>query len=823
MYGACFVSSKTRKVLGLDEIDHLVAGMCQTPFGREQLRGDLLGEVSAEQFAARQEQAEQARSWAGLEVRPDFAGVVDVREVLDLVAKDGTLTALDVVQIGKAIDAMGRIKAYVESRRDELAALVQIAQGLLDDRPFAARIATSFDDEGYITDQASPELLARRNRVRTLRKEAQGILDDQVRAFADEGVLQEKNFTVRHDRYVLPVKAEFQRKVEGIVHDASQTGQTVFIEPRAMLEVGNRITVAQALVKEEEHRILVEYTQEVRARREMLLGALGVTGALEALYVRGRFAHATAAVRPRVDDQAALHLPGARHPQLLYTRRVEPGSVVPQDIDLGGKQALVISGPNAGGKTVALKATGIGAVLARQGLLLPAGEDATVPPYAAVLAAVGDEQDLSQDLSTFSGHLAALSDIVDQTRTHIARGPVLVLLDELCAGTAPEQGAALAQSILETLVDLGATVVATTHYERLKTLAVAEETSPRFRNAKVGTDPETGRPTFTLIMDSMGASNAFDAARRHGLPDDIIARAEALMDPTGQQMQGLLEQLHTLVDKAEREQQEAARERARLREKRLALTERIDALHQEQTALRKGEAREVLKDLDRARKAIAAAIEQARTADAKTLNELSHELKDKEQDLQDIERGDDEAALGEPLTAVQRGQKVVAASMPQVVLEVLQIDGDNITLGKGALTMKVSLSQLRKPVGPQRGRAEPPTRRAAKKRAPKKRGPKKKVESAGPAKESPRNKDNTLDVRGHRVGEALSKVEGFLDKMVVEREARAYIIHGHGTGALKKAVRQLLTESHYVDAHDAAPAEAGGDGCTVVQLFNPRG
>lgn len=837
------VSARARKDLGFDEAIAIIAGLCRTPFGRDAVGDDLFPEQHAE-LRLRLRAAMEAKAAVQRLVAPDFAGLREVRHIIEASGKGIVLAATDILDVAKTIDAIGRLKDVMEAQDDDAPELVRLAEMLADERRFSRRVLRSFDDVPSLVDDASPELAVRRQRVRVLRQEAQERLVELVRDYDDLGVLRDRNFTIRNDRYVLPVKSEYQGKVDGIVHDASQTHQTVFIEPRALLALGNRIKIARAEVIEEEQRILAEMSEEIAELQERLAADLRIAGVIEAAFARGAFAAAVDGVDVDVVQVIGaggtrrppiVSLRGARHPLLAWLRTTaiaagRPGSkVTPNDLRLDGARCLVISGPNAGGKTVALKTTGLICLLARAGIPVPVEQGSVIPAFAGVSVSIGDEQNLQGGFSSFSGHLAGIKSTIDDVDADVARGPALVLLDELMSGTDPSQGAALAQAVLEDLVgsDRPVSVVVTTHYDRLKALALAEAESPhaggrRFRNACVTTDRD-GRPTFVLVLDEVGTSNAFDAARRFGMKEATIERALALLAPEQKELHALLrslaEQRQSLagrVHDAEAERSRFAAETARL-EKKLV---EIDA---ERSRLRQEGKRAFLDELNAARQTVKQAIAQSQTKDSRVLNQASQSLKKLDDELRaDLLQQQDKHELSSSLLAPHRvnvGDTVELASMPGVRLVVEGVDGDEVSLARGAVRTRAHRSQIRAAATVAESKQEEKLR--------KKSGGSRSALSlslsssaATPAGPDPRTSDTSLDVRGQRAEEAIELLEAFLDKLLRQGRHTGYVLHGHGGGSLKKSVRQYLSQSRYVARHGAGGIDDGGDAWTVIEL-NP--
>jgi DNA mismatch repair protein MutS2 len=817
--------SRAARDLGFLEVQGILSSLCFSPYGREALEQDIFPS-SMDALITRLEESLEGRAAVERKVAPDFGSLKDVRPILEAIPKGVVLGAPEILDVAKTLDGLARLHDVITFQRDEAPRLVELAEDIDDDRRFVKRVQRSFDESGQLTDDASPALAQLRGKVRALRAEAQEKLQTLIVELDDAGTLRDRNFTLRNDRYVVPVKSEYQGRVDGIVHDASQTGQTVFIEPRALLQIGNRIKIARSEVIEEENRILQDLTLEVGEHGPRLTHDLARAARIEAAFARGTFAARIDGRRPLLEAATKTSrwmLYRARHPLLAWMRDAAlrrgdaHGPIIDNDVGFGAQRALIVSGPNAGGKTVALKTFGLIAILARAGIPVPCDEDSVVPLCAAVLATVGDEQSLGEGLSSFSGHLVALRGILDELEQSVARGPVLVLLDELLSGTDPSQGASLAQSLLEHLVDKGAYVVATTHYERLKALALIDEIEAeggkriaRFRNASVALEPGTGRPTFRLVLDQAGTSNAMEAARRYGLPDDVIGRAERLQAPDERDLQQMIAALAERQGALERRLSEASEEKAKFEIESRRLEKKLADVEREAARLRREGAKAFLDELKEARRLVAEAIEATKgPADARTLNRMSHDLQLEEQRAR-AQMEPPAAQRSELLrpASVKAGDVVEVTTMPGSRLTVLEVSGDEAVVGRGSMRMRAALDTLRAPGSD--ADAETKRNRAS-------RGS---VGSQVPPAlgTEPKTTDNSLDVRGQRVDEALEVLEPFLDRLLRQGRSRAYILHGHGSGALKKAVRAALQASRYVERSGAADPDEGGDGVTVAHL-----
>jgi len=664
----------------------------------------------------------------------------------------------------------------------------------LDD--LADELGAAIDPDGTLVDHASADLKRLRIETANLRSRLVRRLEEMVQKKAE--LLSDSFYTIREGRYVLPVRTDAHEKIHGIVHGTSQSGATVFVEPRALIGQSNRLKMAQGEMEREEARILGLLTDQVR---EQLPAARAAVDALDQADLRNasaRFGRDTGGHLLHLHAEARIHLRRARHPLLL----LDGVDVVPNDVELASGQGLVLSGPNAGGKTVALKILGLAALMARAGLPVPADEGSECGFFSQILTDVGDEQSLEKNLSTFSAHVTNLSSILG------CAGPrTLVLLDELAGGTDPEEGAALACAVLEALCDCGAAVGTTTHYEPLKALALRDD---RFRNASVGFDVGRLEPTFELSMDVPGVSSALAVAARFGIPDSVVSAARSVLPEQSRTFDELVRRL---------EEQRQALEAARsdVEEERRSLGQERDRLAQELSSMRTSEA----KTLSREGERLLAAVGQAR----EDVRAVRKRLREREVDDAEIHR------LG---TAVDSAHTLAQSAKEQARPEPAAdgegaVDASQLTVGStvyiprlrshAKVVAPAQKGKVRVAAGPMKMTVEISELRMPEEREP---GPQSKASAEMPSAESRsqvRTTANTLDLRGLRVDEALGMMESFVDRLYGASEPVAYIVHGLGTGALRNAVRESLArDATYVQHVRPGLREEGGDGVTVVEL-----
>lgn len=730
-------------------------------------------------------------------------GAFDVRAQIAHAARGGVLDIGTLERLDATIAVALEVREEVLGRDEMAPALAErletgVAPPVL--AGLAGVLERALDGRGGLLDTASPELADLRRRLTSARRDAADVLRRVAGRLG--GHLQEQFTTERGGRPVLAVKASSRSAVPGIVHDTSATGHTLFIEPIEVVEANNRLREVEAMEAAEVERIVVELSRRTAAVAAALTSAIGALAAHDLALAGARLSYEWRGCM--VQDAAAPRLDGARHPLL------DPVRAVPIDLELDGISALVISGPNTGGKTVALKTLGILSACAQCGLRVPA-RAAHLPVFGEILVDIGDEQSIARNLSTFSAHVRRLAQIIDHA------GPrTLVLLDEIAAGTDPDEGGPLAQAILERLMDAGARVVVTTHLGSLKEWAVGR---PGAANAAVAIDPHTLQPRYAIVPGTYGASHALDIAESLGLPDAVIVAARAAMTPQRRQADALLRA-------AEKSQVQAEGELAAARAERQAAALAVreaDALRREleaeimRTRARRDAERDAVRaeaqrDLEAASAELAALrneIREARRAEARrqaadATGAPSRAARARDRSLgaaADAERRA-RARLAGP--APRPGSTVVALG-DAVRDPVLGFRGVVVALEGDVAIVQGDAARVRVPAGrlEREGVRRPPT------------------DAEAPRTErrpATRPAASQVDVRGRRAADACALVRDAVDAAAVAGLARVLVIHGHGTGALRAAVRSELARHPLVDQVIPAPPNEGGDGATYAVL-----
>jgi DNA mismatch repair protein MutS2 len=728
----------------------------------------------------------QARQAMGAAGPPPFDVIPDIRPVLDRARVPGAvLDGAELVQIIPVLEARPRLAAYGRGV-DEVAPAIALLTDALPHAPeLRDALRRALDDEGAVTDQASSRLGQLRRGIRDRRRR---IVTELERMLHTVDAVADHFVTVRHGRYVIPVRADARTRVRGIVHDRSQSGQTVFVEPETVIEANNDLVEMARAEEGEVHRVLAALTDRVRERVDRLMALVDAVGELDWIFCRAHLAERMRATAPVMDPRGSVDLRAARHPLLLAQSWEDPSrAVVPVDLELSRQRPLLlVTGPNAGGKTIALKTLALCALLAQVGCHLPVAEGSRLPVFDGVFAIVGDDQSVAHHLSTFSAFVKQVREIVET----VDEGS-LVLLDELGAGTDPDEGAALAQAILEELEARGAFVMATTHLEPLKAFA---NTHPGARNASVEFDTATLTPTFRLLYDRPGQSYALTIASRFGLAAELVARAHAHRSAQAVRMSELLERLDA--------QSRSEAERAIALERREGEVEaRLEAAQQAE-ANAETRARTIVERARREASALVADIRRALAGEWERLKTGERTRRSVEQSRQRVAQA---AVRLAPVTAAEpegpASDLVVGAS---VVAEHLGIRGELVALTGATATVRSGHITLRVPIQALRVVTAPASV------TPARRGGTSVPEKSGVASE--------LHLIGRTTDEARDLVEHYLDDAFVAGLPKVRVVHGKGTGALRKTVRDLLASHPLVESFREGEPSEGGAGATVAAL-----
>jgi DNA mismatch repair protein MutS2 len=728
-----------------------------------------------------------------LDSQPDITlgGTHDVRPLVEAAQRRATLPPPELLDVRDTLVAARNLHRALSRQDSQFPRLARLADGIQPCPDIIAEIGRCLDERGGIRDDASPELARIRREVRIAHDRLQDKLQSIIQSPRNAPFLQEQLITQREGRYVIPLKADFKGRIRGIVHDVSASGATVFIEPLSIVELNNTWRELQLEEQQEVDRILAHLSSQVAETADEIEQTVETLAELDLAFAKAKYADAINATAPQlISNQSGrqhptIRLAGARHPLL------DPQTVVPIDVVLDEEtRVLVITGPNTGGKTVSLKTVGLLTLMAQAGLHLPADPGSTLSPFKTIYADIGDEQSIEQNLSTFSSHLTNILSFLDQVDERS-----LVLLDELGAGTDPAEGAALARTLLDHFHDRGATTFVATHYPELKIYA---QLTPGVRNACVEFDPETLSPTYKLTIGLPGRSNAFAIAQRLGLPQKMVDTARQMVSPKDLRTEDMLADIHRLRIQAAQARDEANEARTAAEGLTRELRERLGEIDQERQEV----------------------IEQAREEAAAELETLRAEVRDLRHRLQ---------AAAAPLETVAEVEKDVEALEDELLepeeLEPLLVpdvsphpirSGDAVwvrPLNAKGCVLEIDDGEAEVQVGRARtrvGRADLELLAATpllEETAAHSHG----IRSA-------RSPGERIEVRGYTVEDALEQVDRHLDAAFRAGLPWVRIIHGKGSGALRRAVRDLLADHPLVGSYEPGGEREGGEGVTIAKL-----
>ena len=727
---------------------------------------------------------------------PSFYGMTNVTNALRRAEAGGVLNLAELLSVAATLRAIRSVSDWRKKSESVKTALDYRFETLQPNKFIEDRISMTVVSEEEVADTASVALAAIRRKIRAASLRVREQLDKMIRSQTYQKYLQEAIVTQRGGRYVVPVKAEFRNEVKGLIHDSSGSGATVFIEPIGVVEANNEIRVLRSDEKDEIDRILTELSREIGEFADGIIQSYRAAVELNLIFAKGQLAYKMKATVPKLNQEGRIAIKSARHPL------IDKNKVVPTDLYLGSDfDALIVTGPNTGGKTVSLKTAGLLNAMAQYGFLIPAHESSIVCHFDEYLVDIGDEQSIEQSLSTFSGHMKRISGILD-----LAGHATLTLLDELGAGTDPAEGAALAVSILEQLRRQGSLLMATTHYAELKVYALE---TPGVVNASCEFNVETLMPTYKLSVGVPGKSNAFLISAKLGIPQEIIDAARNHMSNDDKRLDSVLSQLDDLKVQLKDAQAEAEQARYEAEHALESAEKKRDDL------IKKGE-----EELENARRQAHDLMQQVQNEAYSLTDELRRIQKDEKTSAaqravraREIARRDTETLLKKtdakpqpvkefvPLKEVQIGQEVVIADLGQTATVTARPDRSGmVEVRAGIMKTKVPLTNLRAPDKMEKRKPAEPRR------------------STRVQLDKSRKTSMELNLLGYTVDEALNEVDKFLDSGMLRGQSTLYIIHGNGTGALRTAIQKHLRTHKAVKSFRLGRYGEGESGVTVVEL-----
>ena len=781
------IQEKTFTTLEYDKILSILKQHLASEVGHE-FAEKLRPATSLKEAETLQEQTWEAESIYTRTGRTPVSGFPDVREMVGRMHASLFLSTRELLAIAQAMRAAREAKEVLQSG-DENSLLCNLANRLTSHRSVEEEVARCILGEDEISDNASPELGRIRRQIKIVGERVREKLNGMLKSQTTQKYLQEAVITIRNGRYVLPVKAEYRSQVPGLVHDQSSSGATLFIEPSAVVELGNENKRLFLEEKIEIERILSGLTAMIAPFADEIHISCNVMGALDVIFARAIMARDQRAVRPKLNEAGCVRIIRGRHPLIAKDR------VVPVDIWLGETfRTLIITGPNTGGKTVTLKTVGLFTLMAMSGMFIPAQEGTELSTFERVFADIGDEQSIEQSLSTFSSHMTNTVRILSE-----ADGRSLVLLDELGAGTDPVEGAALAQAILESLYERNTLTVATTHYSEIKAFALMHA---GMQNASMEFDVDRLCPTYRLFIGIPGKSNAFEISRRLGLSDAVIDRAQDFLQKKDVAFETVLSEAEQARRTAENDKEAIYKTRIETEKIKTELEKEKKKLEDEKTLLRqkaREDARRMVQETRQDMEKLIAGLRSIENIDQKQLERAVQTSRDAMRKTEErlYEQAVQRDTAGEAPAKVHPGERVKLITLGQEATVLKPADGKGeVLVQAGVMKLSIPLADIR-PVE----QKKKPQQTAAK------------VSLA-----VDRGSALSIDLRGSMVDDACLELDRFIDNALITGVHEFYVVHGKGTGALRSGVQQYLKNHPRVKTYRIGAYGEGDAGVTVVTL-----
>lgn len=748
--------------------------------------------TSYEEVILLQKETDEAAHVLRLKGHAPLSGIYNINMHIKRAQIGGTLNPSEFVQVASTIHAGRSIKRFIEELMEDNGLEIPILAGKVDEiavmTPLEHDIKNAIDEGGEVLDSASPELRSIRQQKRRNETRIKEKLESLIRGKNAQKMLSDAIITIRNERYVIPVKQEYRSHYRGIVHDQSSSGQTLFIEPQAVVDLNNDLRELHVKENREIERILIDLSVKVAESADDLLILVKILESLDFIFAKARFGKAMKATRPRINDEGRIELFKARHPL------IPPEDVVANDIALGTEYStIVITGPNTGGKTITLKTVGLLTLMGQAGLHIPASEGSELTVFQEVFADIGDEQSIEQSLSTFSSHMVNIVDILKHVNHES-----LVLFDELGAGTDPQEGTALAISILDDVYSRGARVIATTHYPELKAYAYNRE---GVINASVEFNVETLRPTYRLLIGVPGRSNAFEISKRLGLSEDVITRAKSLIDTESNDVENMIasleksrreaekdyEDAHFYLKNAEQLHQELQKQMVEFHERKRDMYEEAEQKAAEIVEKAKAESEEVISSLRKMRLESGAQVKEHELIEARRRLDTA---------VPELDKGPGKLKSSKQKRELKAGDEVMITTFGRKGTLLEKTSQNEWLVQAGILKMKVAEKNMEFIKSEQKPEPKP----------------------LATVKGRDYHVGIELDIRGERYEDALLEVEKYIDDALLANYSRVSIIHGKGTGALRTGVTEYLKQHRAVKRIRLGEAGEGGSGVTVVEF-----
>ncbi|RDU36251.1 endonuclease MutS2 [Neobacillus piezotolerans] len=784
------MQERTLKVLEFFKVREQLMGHAASPLGRDKI-SRLIPSSDFEEVQRLQEETDEAATALRLKGNVPLSGIHDIRAHIKRAEIGGTLSPAELVQIASTISASRQIKRFIENLHEDrtnVPHLLDYTNRIIPLAELEQAIKMAIDESGEVLDTASDALRALRQQLRSNESRVREKLESMIRSSSAQKMLSDAIITIRNDRFVIPVKQEYRGHYGGIIHDQSSSGQTLFIEPQSIVQLNNQVQEIRVKEQLEIERILSELSAKAAEYSAELRVISDVLGELDFIFAKARYSRTIKGSKPTMNNEGRIALYKARHPLIPMDE------VVPNDIMLGKEYTtIVITGPNTGGKTVTLKTVGLCTLMAQSGLQIPALDGSELAVFNAVYADIGDEQSIEQSLSTFSSHMVNIVDILNNADYNS-----FVLFDELGAGTDPQEGAALAISILDEVYKRGARVIATTHYPELKAYGYNRE---GVMNASVEFDIETLSPTYRLLLGVPGRSNAFEISRRLGLNERVIENAKSQVSEDSSQIDNMISKLESSRRDAEIELAEAHELRKQAEKLHADLQKQLIEFYEQRDTMMEKAAEKAGKLVEKAAEEAEEIIGDLRRMRLEKNAEIKeHELIDARQRLAGaapkVKKTEKPGAKKAALHAFSPGDEVKVITFDQKGILLEKTSNNEWQVQIGILKMKVAEKDLEYINTPKQ----------------------KEVKPMAIVRGRDAHVSLELDLRGERYEDALFKVEKYIDDALLAGYPRVSIIHGKGTGALRQGVQEYLRNHRSVKKIRFGDAGEGGTGVTIAEF-----
>ncbi|MFD1171359.1 endonuclease MutS2 [Oceanobacillus picturae] len=780
------MNERILRVLEFDKIIDQLKDHAATSLGKR-LAVQTKPSVVMEEVIQRQKETDEASQIVRLNAEMPLGGISDIRASIKRSVIGGSLGTDECLDVANTIYGGRQVKDFVGKLEETYPILEELVEQITPLRELEQLIKSCIDDHGYVMDSASQKLRSIRSSIRTYESRVRDRLESYTRT--NSNMLSDAIITIRNDRYVLPVKQEYRGAIGGIVHDQSSSGQTLFMEPKAIVDLNNQLQEASVKEKQEIERILQEITEQIALEEAPLLINIEVLSDIDVMFARAKLGKQMKASMPKMNDNGIIKMQQARHPL------IPKEEVVPNDVEIGESYtSIVITGPNTGGKTVTLKMIGLCTLMAQSGLQIPALDGCELAVFQHVFADIGDEQSIEQNLSTFSSHMTNIVDILKKVDDK-----TLVLFDELGAGTDPQEGAALAMSILDDVISRGARVIATTHYPELKAYGYNRE---NVVNASVEFNVQTLRPTYRLLIGVPGRSNAFEISKRLGLDNHVIDQAKGLIGVDTKSVENMIASLEDSQLSAEKEYEEAHRTLIASEELHQDIRNAWNQFEQKREALYKKAEEKAERALAKAREEAELIVDEIRKMKTETKLkehewiEAKKMLEEAQPKLRQKQKEQQPSAPAQSKKEIKAGDEVKLLKLNQKGTIVEKVSDKEFLVQVGIMKVKMKREDLQ-PLGKQKQTYEKPLTTI--------RG-------------SNYHVSTELDLRGERFEDALLKLEKYIDDSLLAGYGKVSIIHGKGTGALRNGVKEFVKKHPRIAGQRSGEAGEGGSGVTVIEL-----